>query len=133
MSKKDHLYLFSLATICWTLFLLGGLWSDYYQTWSALQSLLLIVLFPSLAYLKLSISFLRQRQIANKISGAFWLSFYFTVPLFLYDLIYLGAYRALGLSFLFSHWYLSIFYIIPWIISFGVAHWKQYKSEAITQ
>lgn len=133
MSKKDHLYLFSLATTCWTLFLLGGLWSDYYQTWSAIQSLLLVVVFPSLAYLRLSVSFLWQGQVTNKVTGAFWLSFYFTAPLFFYDLIYLGTYKALGLSFLFSHWYLSAFYVIPWIIAFGVANWKQYKPEAITQ
>jgi hypothetical protein len=126
MSKSVHLYLFSLATTCWTLFLLGGLWSDYYQTSPALRSFLIIVLLPSWAYLRLSISFLGQRQVTNKVLGAFWLSFYFTVPLFFYDLIYLGAYNALGLSFMFSHWYLSVFYIIPWIISFGVANWKQY-------
>ena len=133
MSKKDHLYLFSLATMCWTLFLLGGLWSDYYQTWSVIQSLLLVVVFPSLAYLRLSVSFLRQRQVTNKVTGAFWLSFYFTVPLFFYDLIYLGAYKALGLGLLVSHWYLSVFYITPWIISFGVAYWRQYKPGVITQ
>ena len=39
-----------------------------------------------------------------------------TVPLFFYDYLYLAVHQARGLSFLQTHWYLTAFYAIPWML-----------------
>lgn len=121
MKAREHLYLFYLATTCWTLFFLGSLWSDYYQTWPAWVTLLAIVALPALALGAPSVSLIRWMTPAYPYRGACWIAVYFTVLLFVYDLLYLGLYKQLGFSFIVSHWYLSVFYIIPWLVTSGVA------------
>ena len=53
----------------------------------------------------------KQRRLA--VSA--WYAFYFTVPLLVYDSIYCGWYLGYGMDFFHVFWYLSIFYIIPWL------------------
>ena len=43
-------------------------------------------------------------------------SFYFTVPLALYDWLYCGLYLGHGIEFVSRYWYLSVYYAIPWIL-----------------
>jgi len=45
-----------------------------------------------------------------------WWSFYISVPLFIYDLIYCGFYLGHGIRFLWKYWYLTVYYILPWIL-----------------
>jgi hypothetical protein len=45
-----------------------------------------------------------------------WLAFYITVPLLLYDVLYCGVYLGYGAGFVVEFWYLSVYYIVPWII-----------------
>jgi len=120
MKAREHLYLFYLATTCWTFFFLGGLWSDYYRTWPAWRTFLLIDALPAAALGVLSVSLIRWMTPGRPYRGALWIAFYFTVPLLVYDLIYLGLYKQLGFSFIVPYWYLSIFYVIPWLVTFGV-------------
>jgi len=47
---------------------------------------------------------------------ASWLSFYFTVPLMLLDYLYCGLYLGHGWHFVARYWYLTAFYIVPWVI-----------------
>ena len=117
MPVRHHLYLFYLATTFWTFFFLGGLWSDYYQTWPWWLSLAVVVVLPTAALLvlgrRLLLTHLRG---VPPFAGSCWIAFYFTGPFLVYDIIYLAAYRGLGLSFVWLHWYLSAFYIIPWVV-----------------
>ena len=45
-----------------------------------------------------------------------WWAFYISVPLFIYDLLYCGLYLGHDIFFLSKYWYLSVYYILPWII-----------------
>jgi hypothetical protein len=45
-----------------------------------------------------------------------WWSFYISVPLFIYDFAYCGFYLGHGVSFLTTYWYLTIYYILPWVL-----------------
>jgi hypothetical protein len=46
----------------------------------------------------------------------FWLSLYFTAPFVLFDYLYCGLYLGHGWEFLRRFWYLTIYYVIPWLI-----------------
>ncbi len=58
-----------------------------------------------------------------KLSLSLWLAFYITVPLFLYDFLYCGVYLNYGGSFISEFWFLSIYYVIPWILCPVTAIW----------
>ena len=50
-----------------------------------------------------------------------WIAFYFTVPLAVYDWLYCGVYLGHGMKFVSTFWYLSVYYVIPWILLPAVA------------
>jgi hypothetical protein len=52
---------------------------------------------------------------------AFWLAIYATIPFAALDTLYCGVYLGLGVRFVFSHWYLSVFYIVPWLTFLPIA------------
>jgi hypothetical protein len=52
----------------------------------------------------------------NRLTIAFWYAFYFTVPLLIYDSLYCGLYLGYGINFITVFWFLSIYYIVPWIL-----------------
>jgi hypothetical protein len=114
MRVYSHLKLLLFVSIAWIIFWLLGL-PDYYQQYS-----FRFMLIFDLAILPI-IWFVIYRSIKNAKSGrkllrSIWWSFYITVPLFIYDIIYIGIYLEQGISFLWKYWYLTVYYIIPWII-----------------
>jgi hypothetical protein len=114
---RAHLYLFYLGTTVWTLFFLGGLPSDYYQQWPWGWSLVVLVMIPTLGLARLAPRL--HRDVLSTLSHASayrLIAVYVTLPLALYDALYLGWHQQRGLSFLWTHWYLSVFYLIPWIL-----------------
>lgn len=118
MRTGHHLYLFYLATTFWALFYLGGLPSNYYQDWPWPLSLVVILVLPSMGFLVL------VRQLSRGLLAcleprrvALWAALYMTLPLLVYDLIYLGWHERRGLHFVVTHWYLSAFYVIPWLLA----------------
>jgi hypothetical protein len=73
-----------------------------------------ILLLPPIA---LIVYFMLKRRIGRGcLRMSFWLAFYFTVPLAVYDWLYCGVYLRHGLAFLARFWYLTVYYIIPWIL-----------------
>ena len=44
---------------------------------------------------------------------AMWIGFYMTVPLLFYDYLYLAIHQQRGWMFMQTHWYLTVFYVIP--------------------
>jgi hypothetical protein len=111
-----HVYYFTMATTMWTFYFLVGLPSDYFRLWSFAGQLGFVVLLPTVALGV--IGYLRCRGMARgkALRLAAIIAFHFTVPLFVYDWLYLGQHRGFGWAFLNIHWYLSIFYVIPWVI-----------------
>ena len=59
---------------------------------------------------------LRRVRPGERLAKALWLAFYFTVPLFVYDWLYCGLYLGHGVRFISRYWYLSVYYVIPWVL-----------------
>jgi hypothetical protein len=113
MRATIHLKLLGQASAIWSIFWLLGL-PNYFQQYPSVvmgvACTLLSVLFSLFAVAVL----VRCRE-ETRMSRAFWLSFYYTVPLAIYDTVYCALYLDLGVGYLWSHWYLTVFYISIWL------------------
>jgi hypothetical protein len=93
---------------------------SYYQQYStaamALFDLLLLVPIVSVVYVVL-----RGVRRQKRLKVAAWIAFYFTVPLALYDWLYCGVHLGHGMQFVSRFWYLSVYYVIPWVVLPAVA------------
>ena len=121
MKARGHIKLFSVVTAAWVLFWLIG-WPEYYRQYS----FRFMLVFDTVVFLLLCIVvywILKNTPRKYKTSLSFWLAFYITIPLFLYDYLYCGVYLGYGFSFIFEFWYLSVYYVIPWIICPVAAVW----------
>jgi len=114
MIVKIHLRILIYATIVWVLFFLAGM-PDYYLQYSTksiiLYEILLLIPFSVIIWF-----IFRTIKTSRRIKLSLWYSFYFTVPLSIYDYIYCGIYLGYGLRFIYVFWFLSVYYIIPWIL-----------------
>lgn len=111
MSLRRHYKLLINATIAWLIFVIIGL-PNYYGDWP----------FNNLLYLSIATYFLIGlifysiiRKRTGNIKLVLWAAFYFTVPFIAYDLIYIHFILREPADFLNRFWFLSVFYIIPWI------------------
>jgi len=113
MRLRKHLHLLLIVTMAWILFLIIG-YPDYYQQYSTEFMIAFdIIILPPIWYIVY-----RSAKRAKPRRGfiiSLWLSFYISVPLFIYDLIYCGIYLGHGMSFISTYWYLSVYYIVPWL------------------
>jgi len=114
MQLRKHLKLLVVVSLGWLLFWIAWL-PDYGQQYSVITMIIfdLAVLPP--------IWFLIYRSVKDSKPGrglkvSLWWSFYISFPLFMYDLIYCGVYLGRGISFLWEYWYLTVYYIIPWLL-----------------
>ena len=114
MRKRGHIRLFVLATAVWAGFWLAGL-PSYYQQYST-RSILMFEAALLVAVVVLAWRVLGTAPRERRAGRALWISFYFTVPLAVYDWLYCGVYLGHGLSFLWLYWYLTTFYILPWLV-----------------
>ena len=114
MRLRNHLKILIAVTIAWVLFLLAGL-PDYYQQYSTRFMVLFdaALLLPLWLVVFLLLRYARRR---SRFVLSLWYSFYIAVPLMLYDYLYCGIYLGHGLGFFGIFWYLTVYYIIPWII-----------------
>lgn len=120
MWLPKHLRLLIIVTAAWLLFWIGGL-PDYYKQYSDKFMLFFdAAILPPLWFI-VYLSAKRARE-GRGFVVCVWLSFYITVPLFLYDLIYCGIYLGYSISFLWEYWYLTVYYVLPWLI-FPVTGW----------
>ena len=126
MTGRGHIRLFLIATLVWAAFLLGGL-PSYYQQYSTRFMLLfdVVVLVPiaGVGYLVL-----RGVRRERRMKVAVWIAVYFTVPLAIYDWLYCGIYLGHGMQFLSRFWYLTVYYIIPWVLLPMVALMLNHRS-----
>ncbi len=113
MNVRTHLQMLGIVTAAWFLFWIAGL-PDYYQQYSTAAMIMfdLLVLPPIL--------FLVYRRISKAGPGqglgvSLWWAFYISVPLLMYDLIYCGWYLGHSVFFLTKYWYLTVYYVLPWI------------------
>ena len=114
MKFKNHARILIYATIAWFLFLLAGL-PDYYLQYSTKSiiwfAILLLIPFSIIIWLVF-----KPKKTLRRVEISLWYSFYFTVPLSIYYFIYCGIYLGYGFKFIYVFWFLSVYYIIPWIL-----------------
>jgi hypothetical protein len=127
MSLRSHIRLGIVVTAVWALFWLLG-WPDYYQQYST-RPMVIFVVILALLFWVLVIRMLRSIK-SGRIHKSIILSIYFTVPFFAYDYVYCGIYLGNGMGFLIKYWYLTIYYIIPWIMVPLTAVWIESKRAA---
>jgi len=120
MRLRSHLRLLTIVTIAWVLFWVVGL-PDYYRQYSTRFMIIfdLAILPP--------IWFVVYRSVRNARPGrgltvSMWWSFYIAVPLLIYDTLYAGIYLGHGASFLWKYWYITVYYILPWLL-FPLTGW----------
>lgn len=114
MNIKKHFILAIIGVLGWMFFYLSGLPSDYYQTWSLSEQILLIwiTLFGALPVIFIiTIILLKEDYLKTGI----WLGFYACVIPFLLDFLVCGLIQGKGFSYLITHWYITVGYLIVWI------------------
>ena len=129
MRLSRHLKLLFVVTVAWFLFWVAGL-PDYYQQYSTTAMIVfdVVVLPPLWCVLYFSL-----RKSRRGVANSLWLAFYVTIPLFIYDLIYCGYYLGHGISFIWEYWYLTVYYVLPWLILPPTGWWieQQHQQETI--
>ncbi len=113
MKAAKHLSLLGQAVAAWAVFWVIGL-PDYYQQYSTLALAIGSILLSVAISLAAVYLLLRCRPEHRK-QRALWLSFYYTVPLAILDSLYCGAHLGHGAGYVFTYWYLSVFYLTPWL------------------
>jgi hypothetical protein len=114
MSISKHVRLLAIASFAWLAFWIAGL-PNYYKQYSD-NFMLWLVLFLIVPAALISVFVLCRIHPRRRLMVALWMAFYFTVPLALYDWIYCGVYLGYGLNFFVEFWYLTAYYIIPWLL-----------------
>lgn len=97
----------------WAAFWLLGL-PSYYQQYPTVMLAVGSVLL-SVAISLAAIAVLRRGRDETRMQRALWLSVYYTVPFALLDALYCGWYLGHGSDFVVRYWYLSVFYLTPWL------------------
>jgi hypothetical protein len=120
MRLTTHFRIFAIAVAAWAAFFVTGL-PDYYQQYPAAWMVaFLVVLIPPIIVVALKV--IGHAAVGQRRSLATWLAFYFTLPLALLDYAYCGIYLGHGLAFLFRYWYLTVYYIVPWLILIPIGY-----------
>lgn len=119
MRSQQHLVLFLQAVGVWGAFWLAGL-PSYYQQYSTITLAIGCILL-SVAISFAAVLVLRGGRDESRVSRAFWLSAYYTVPFAALDALDCGWYLGYGAEFLVRYWYLSIFYLTPWLTFMPIA------------
>jgi hypothetical protein len=113
MRREKHLRILGIVSIAWILFLIVG-YPDYYQQYSTEFMIVFdVVILPPIWYVVYKSA--KRAKPGKGLIISLWWSFYITVPLFIYDLLYCGLFLGHGLNFLTLYWYLTVYYIIPWL------------------
>jgi hypothetical protein len=114
MRLRNHLRLLVFVTIGWLLFWIVGL-PDYYQQYSTKTMIIfdLVILPPIWVIIYYSV---KKARPGRAFIASLWWAFYISFPLFIYDILYTGIYLGHGLNFLWKFWYLTVYYILPWLL-----------------
>jgi hypothetical protein len=111
---KTHAQLLASGVLTWAAFFVVGL-PGYYQQYSTrLVAVGTAALVPPTFWLGWRI--LSRQKPERALAMAVALSFYFTVPFALLDTLYCGVWLGRGHHYLVEYWYLTVFYVIPWVL-----------------
>lgn len=114
MKRQTHLQLLGSGVLTWAAFFVVGL-PDYYQQYSTLfVAIGTALLVPPTFWLGARI--IGRQKPERALGMAVALSFYFTVPFAALDTLYCGVWLGRGHRYLVEYWYLTVFYVIPWVL-----------------
>jgi hypothetical protein len=113
VAARKHFTLLLQAVSVWAAFWVAGL-PAYYQQYSLLAMAVASILL-SVAISLAALFVLRRGRAESRLRRACWLSVYYTIPFAALDAWYCGAYLGHGPGFLYTYWYLSVFYVTPWL------------------
>jgi len=113
MTARKHLILLLQGTVGWFVFWVAGL-PAYYQQYGTVTMAIVSILL-SVAMSLAAVHVLQRGRDETRLRRSFWLSVYFTVPFAVLDWLYCGWYLGHGIGFVQRYWYLSIFYLTPWL------------------
>ena len=126
MNLRSHIKISFIVAAVWGLFWLLG-WPDYYQQYSTRGMVIFVIALLPLFWI-LIFRMLRSMK-SKRIYKSIILTIYFTVPFFIYDYIYCGIYLGNGMKFLTKYWYLTSYYVIPWIMVPLTAVWIESRAK----
>jgi len=112
MKTASHFRLLAQGVTVWTAFWAAGL-PNYYQQYSQ-PTLAVFCTLLSVGISLIAVYVLSRARPEIRLQRAFWISAYFTVPLFVLDTLYCGFYLGHGVFFPLRYWYLTVFYFTPW-------------------
>ena len=113
MSATKHRRLLFQSIFIWLIFWLLGL-PGYYQQYSAPALGVACTVLSVLICLAALRILLRSRP-ENRAARAFWCSVYYTTTFAVLDTLYCGVYLGHGSRYVAQYWYLTVFYVTPWI------------------
>ena len=114
MRLRQHIRLLALVSLAWVLFWIAGL-PGYYQQYSiSFMVIFDLAILPPIWFIIYRSA--KQSKPGRGLKICSWWAFYISVPLFIYDLLYCGFYLGHGATFLTKYWYLTVYYILPWIL-----------------
>ncbi len=123
-----HLKFFAFSVAAWVLFFVLGL-PDYFQQysdqlmWFGIAVSLLPTFYATVKYMLWVLPDDPRR-------ASLWMAFYGSVPFFVFDWLYVGLYLREGLKFVFSYWYLTVYYILPIVVLPPVGVYLERKRSA---
>ena len=114
LALKTHLSLLIMSFLTWSFFVVVGL-PDYYQSWSY-EAKIILLIGLTILYIPLA-KFMIKKMFPDKeyFKNSIWLAFYLTVPLFLFDTVFIGIIGGEGLKFIPKYWILTFFYFSFWV------------------
>ena len=113
MTPRKHLRLLLQSVAIWAAFWVIGL-PEYYQQYSTKTLGVACTVLSALISLAALRILLRSKP-ENRSSRALWCSVYYTATFLILDSLYCGAYLGYGASYLIQYWYLTVFYVTPWL------------------
>ena len=126
MSIQKHLTFVAYSFLTWLTFYLIGL-PEYYQQWPFWSKVVLCIAVTAMYFPGTVYTLKKFWSDGKHFTNSLWLALYLTLPLFTYDYLLIGLYWGLGIEFVFSYWYLSLFYFSFWIQFPAVGYWLQRK------
>lgn len=128
MNPSRHFKTLAQMVLIWFGFWLLGL-PEYYQQYpTAVVGAAAVLLSVAISLVCLAV--LVRAQPERRMNKALWLSIYYTVPFAVLDTLYCGIYLGHGSAYLWKYWYLTVFYVSPWLTLMPTAALLRGRADA---
>ena len=128
MKFRTTIRMLIAVSIAWLIFWIAGL-PDYYQQYSVKFMVIFdLAILPPIWFMIYRSA--KGTKPGRGLKTCLWWSFYISFPLFVYDLTYCGYYLGHSIGFLAKYWYITVYYIVPWLI-FPLTGWLVDKQRRV--